>query len=151
MVLRRQWSGTGKIFGSSRIVRDWEKGRLREKDTVEKVNIIGFWKELEHIKTFGFINYHSALDWRFLSYRSVFRKKKLSLTDQIRRSSRSVSGNLAEAWRKRRYEKAFVAKLSDAEGEAAETGYGWIMALPADTLMKKNMMSSSENITAYSE
>ena len=37
------------------------------------------------------------------------------------RSSRSVSSNLAEAWRKRRYEKAFIAKLSDCEGEAAET------------------------------
>ncbi|HET8837555.1 MAG TPA: four helix bundle protein [Flavobacteriaceae bacterium] len=44
-----------------------------------------------------------------------------SLTDQIRRSSRSVSGNLAEAWRKRRYPKSFISKLSDAEGEAAET------------------------------
>jgi four helix bundle protein len=44
-----------------------------------------------------------------------------SLTDQMRRSSRSVCANLAEAWRKRRYEKAFVSKLSDAEGEAAET------------------------------
>ena len=44
-----------------------------------------------------------------------------SLTDQVRRSSRSVSGNLAEAFRKRRYPKAFVAKLSDSEGEAAET------------------------------
>jgi len=44
-----------------------------------------------------------------------------SLTDQIRRSSRSVSGNIAEAFRKRRYPKAFVSKLSDAEGEAAET------------------------------
>jgi four helix bundle protein len=44
-----------------------------------------------------------------------------SLTDQIRRSSRSVCANLAEAWRKRRYEKAFVSKLSDSEGEAAET------------------------------
>lgn len=44
-----------------------------------------------------------------------------SLTDQIRRSSRSVCANLAEAWRKRRYEAAFVAKLSDAESEAAET------------------------------
>ena len=44
-----------------------------------------------------------------------------SLTDQIRRSSRSVCANLAEAWRKRRYEAAFVAKLSDAETEAAET------------------------------
>jgi four helix bundle protein len=44
-----------------------------------------------------------------------------SLTDQIRRSSRSVSGNLAEAFRKRRYPKSFIAKLSDSEGEAAET------------------------------
>lgn len=49
------------------------------------------------------------------------KEETYSLTDQIRRSSRSVSGNLAEAWRKRRYEKAFVAKLSDCEGEAAET------------------------------
>jgi len=49
------------------------------------------------------------------------KEEKYSLTDQIRRSSRSVSGNTAEAFRKRRYPKAFVAKLSDAEGEAAET------------------------------
>jgi four helix bundle protein len=39
----------------------------------------------------------------------------------MRRSSRSVCANLAEAWRKRRYQKAFVSKLSDAESEAAET------------------------------
>jgi len=44
-----------------------------------------------------------------------------SLTDQIRRSSRSVTANIAEAFRKRKYPKAFVAKLSDSEGEAAET------------------------------
>jgi four helix bundle protein len=44
-----------------------------------------------------------------------------SLTDQIRRSSRSVCTNLAEAWRKRRYEAAFISKLSNAETEAAET------------------------------
>ncbi len=44
-----------------------------------------------------------------------------SLTDQIRRSSRSVCANLAEAWRKRRYEAHFISKLSDAESEAAET------------------------------
>jgi four helix bundle protein len=49
------------------------------------------------------------------------KEERYSLTDQIRRSSRSVSGNLAEAWRKRRYGKAFIAKLSDSEGEAAET------------------------------
>lgn len=44
-----------------------------------------------------------------------------SLTDQIRRSSRSVCANLAEAWRKRRYVAAFISKLNDSEGEAAET------------------------------
>lgn len=44
-----------------------------------------------------------------------------SLISQIRRSSRSVSANIAEAFRKRRYEKAFIAKLSDSEAEAAET------------------------------
>jgi four helix bundle protein len=47
-------------------------------------------------------------------------EERYALTDQIRRSSRSVCTNLAEAWRKRRYEAAFIAKLSDAEGEAAE-------------------------------
>ncbi len=49
------------------------------------------------------------------------KEEKYSLTDQIRRSSRSVCSNLAEAFRKRRYPKAFVSKLSDSEGEAAET------------------------------
>src|SRR5213594_2112792 len=48
-------------------------------------------------------------------------EEKFSLTDQIRRSSRSVCTNVAEAWRKRRYEAAFVSKLSDSDGEAAET------------------------------
>lgn len=49
------------------------------------------------------------------------KSKNYSLTDQMRRSSRSVSANITEAWRKRRYEKSFIAKLSDADGEAAET------------------------------
>src|SRR5438874_10704960 len=49
------------------------------------------------------------------------KEETYSLTDQIRRSSRSVCANLAEAWRKRRYEAAFIAKLSDSECEAAET------------------------------
>ena len=47
-------------------------------------------------------------------------EERYSLTDQIRRSSRSVCANLAEAWRKRRYKAAFIAKLSDSEAEAAE-------------------------------
>ena len=49
------------------------------------------------------------------------KEEKYSLTDQIRRSSRSVSSNIAEAWRKRKYPKSFISKLSDSEGEAAET------------------------------
>jgi four helix bundle protein len=49
------------------------------------------------------------------------KEETYSLTDQIRRSSRSVCANLAEAWRKRRYEGAFISKLSDAEAEVAET------------------------------
>ena len=47
--------------------------------------------------------------------------ERFSLVDQIRRSSRSVAANISEAWRKRRYEAAFIAKLNDSEGEAAET------------------------------
>ena len=49
------------------------------------------------------------------------KEERYSLTDQIRRSSRSVCANLAEAWRKRRYPAAFVSKLNDSEAEAAET------------------------------
>jgi four helix bundle protein len=52
----------------------------------------------------------------------VFPREEIySLTDQIRKSSRSVCANMAEAWRKRRYEAAFVSNLSDSEGESAET------------------------------
>lgn len=52
--------------------------------------------------------------------RTFPREETYSLVDQIRRASRSVCTNLAEAWRKRRYEGAFVSKLNDAEAEAAE-------------------------------
>ena len=63
-----------------------------------------------------------AAAMRIFDLSKSFPKEEIySLTDQIRRSSRSVCANLAEAWRKRRYEAAFIAKLSDSEGEAAET------------------------------
>jgi four helix bundle protein len=48
-------------------------------------------------------------------------EERFSLTDQMRRSSRSVCTNIGEAWRKRRYPAHFVSKLSDSEGEAEET------------------------------
>ena len=53
--------------------------------------------------------------------KSFAREELYSLTDQIRRSSRSVCSNIAEAWRKRRYRVVFVNKLSDSAQEAAET------------------------------
>jgi four helix bundle protein len=53
--------------------------------------------------------------------KSFPREEKYSLTDQIRRCSRAVCSNIAEAWRKRRYPAHFVSKLSDADAEAAET------------------------------
>ncbi|NMC36816.1 MAG: four helix bundle protein [Bacteroidales bacterium] len=57
----------------------------------------------------------------FVLTKSFPKEELYSLVSQIRRSSRSVSANIAEAFRKRRYEKAFVSKLSDCEAEAAET------------------------------
>lgn len=57
----------------------------------------------------------------FAFTRSFPKAEQYSLTDQICRSSRSVPANISEAWRKRRYPLAFVAKLNDSEAEAAET------------------------------
>jgi len=78
-----------------------------------------------------FIQGHQELDVYRLAFEAAMRifeltkgfprEERYSLVDQIRRSSRSVCANIAEAWRKRRYEGAFVSKLSDAESEAAET------------------------------
>src|ERR1017187_217195 len=53
------------------------------------------------------------------------KEEMYSLTDQIRRSSRSVGAQIAEAWAKRRYEKHFISKLTDADGEQQETQH-WI-------------------------
>ena len=53
------------------------------------------------------------------------KEEMYSLTDQIRRSSRSIGAQIAEAWAKRKYEKHFVSKLTDADGEQLETQH-WI-------------------------
>jgi len=77
------------------------------------------------------IRSHRDLDVYKLAFEAAMRifeltkrfphEERYSLTGQIRRSSRSVCTNITEAWRKRRYEAAFVSKLSDSEAEAAET------------------------------
>ena len=79
----------------------------------------------------GKIKTHRDLDVYQMGFEAAMRifdltkrfpkEETYSLTDQIRRSSRSVCSNIAEAWRKRRYEAAFVSKLNDSESEAAET------------------------------
>lgn len=66
------------------------------------------------------LSYNLALEIHEITKRYP-KDEKYSLTDQIRRSSRSVPANLAEAWKKRRYEKAFISKLIDCAGEAGET------------------------------
>jgi len=55
------------------------------------------------------------------------REEMYSLTDQVRRSSRSVGANIREAWAKRRYPAHFVSKLSDSDGESEETIH-WILS-----------------------
>jgi four helix bundle protein len=52
-------------------------------------------------------------------------EERFALTDQVRRSSRSIGANIAEAWAKRRYDKHFLSKLTDADGEQFETQH-WI-------------------------
>ena len=56
------------------------------------------------------------------------------MTDQIRRSSRSIGANLVEAWQKRRYEAHFVSKLSDSDAEQAETQHWLETALACNYL-----------------
>ena len=57
----------------------------------------------------------------FHETKSFPKDERFSLTDQIRRSSRSVAANIAEGFRKRQYPKMFLSKLADSDGEAAET------------------------------
>jgi hypothetical protein len=61
----------------------------------------------------------------FLATKKFPKDEMYLLTDQIRRSSRSVCANLAEAWRKRRYKAAFIAKLSDAKPKPLKPRYGF--------------------------
>ena len=77
------------------------------------------------------------------------KEERYSLTDQIRRSSRSVCANLAEAWRKRIYPAAFVAKISDAEAEAGETQAWLELSLSCNYLeagLQRELINAYEKI-----
>ena len=76
------------------------------------------------------------------------KEEKYSLTDQIRRSSRSVAANIAEGFRKRQYPKMFVSKLADADGEATETQVWLDFARDCEYLLLKQ---HAELIKSYEE
>lgn len=73
----------------------------------------------------------------FTLTKSYPKEELYSLTDQIRRSSRSVSVNIAEAYAKRRYQKHFVSKLTDSDAENLET-QGWLQFSLACGYIDKN-------------
>lgn len=78
-------------------------------------------------------------------------EEKYSLTDQVRRSSRSICANLAEAWRKRRYKNHFISKLSDSEAETSETQVWLDFALAFNYIDQKTyeeLYDKYEHITA---
>ena len=80
---------------------------------------------MEHINSYKDLRvYQAAMNaaMRIFELTKRFpREERYSLTDQIRKASRSVCSNIGEAWRKRRYKAHFISKLSDSEGEAEET------------------------------
>lgn len=85
----------------------------------------------------------------FQESKSFPNEERYSLTDQVRRSSRSVCANLAEAWRKRRYEASFLSKLNDAEAEAAETQVWLEFAVRCDYLkveVGEELLASYDNV-----
>ena len=97
----------------------------------------------ERIESFRNLNvYKLALELQqeIFELTKQFPKEELySLTDQIRRSSRSIGANIAESWQKRRYPAHFVSKLTDADAEQAETQH-WL-----DTSLACKCISSNEH------
>ena len=95
--------------------------------------------------------YKRAFDsaMRIFNFTKSFPKEETySLTDQIRRSSRSVCANISECWRKRRYKLLFINRLVDAEGEAAET-QTWIQFSVKCAYLKRD--TATELYQAYDD
>ena len=84
---------------------------------------------MEYVKSFRELEVYQlsrTLSREIFELSKKFPKEEMySLTDQIRRSSRSVGAQIAEAWAKRKYEKHFISKLTDADGEQLETQH-WL-------------------------
>lgn len=91
--------------------------------------------------------YKLAMDI-FRESKSFPKDEKYSLTDQMRRSSRSIAANIAEGFRKRQYSKMFLSKLADADGETAETQVWLDFALDCEYLSKEK---HDELLSRYEE
>ncbi|OQY80461.1 MAG: four helix bundle protein [Anaerolineae bacterium UTCFX3] len=91
--------------------------------------------------------YKLAMDI-FQESKSFPKDEKYSLTDQMRRSSRSIAANIAEGFRKRQYPKMFLSKLADADGETAETQVWLDFALDCEYLSKEK---HDELLSRYEE
>jgi four helix bundle protein len=91
---------------------------------------------LKHAQSFrDLIVYQKSCELQrdiFKLTRSFPKEETYSLTDQIRRSSRAIGANITEAWAKRRYEKHFISKLTDSDGEQMETQHWIETALECD-------------------
>jgi four helix bundle protein len=94
----------------------------------------------ERIQNFRDLKVYQAafeLQQEIFETTKLFPKEEMfSLTDQVRRSSRSICANIAEAWQKRRYEAHFISKLSDADAEQAETQH-WLDTAMACSYIKE--------------
>jgi four helix bundle protein len=96
-------------------------------------NRVNSWRELGTYKT------AFELQQRIFEVsKSWPREESYSLTDQIRRSSRSIGANIAESWAKRRYPAHFKSKLTDADGELQETLH-WLDTAKACDYLKEDV------------
>ena len=96
----------------------------------------------ERISSFRDLNVYIAaieLQQEIFEITKAFpREEQYSLTDQIRRASRSVGANLSEAWQKRRYIAHFTSKLTDSDGELAETQHWLDTSLACEYISNEN-------------
>jgi four helix bundle protein len=101
---------------------------------------INSWKDLETYQT------AFSLQQRIFEISRTWpAEERYSLTDQIRRSSRSIGANIAEAWAKRRYPAHFLSKLTDSDGELQETLH-WLESAKACGYIDEQQASKLEQL-----
>lgn len=107
--------------------------------------------KLPHVESFReLVVYKKArqLSFDIFQITATFPKEEMfSLTDQIRRSSRSIGAQIAEAWAKRRYEKHFISKLTDADAEQQETQHWLDTATDCGYLTRNQVITLNERCT----